>query len=419
MRNDDDMDLDERYKYLRRRHNEYAAATRGERTPLLSEAQRATGLSRDHLSRLLTRPGPIRKQRHRERGATYGPDIRRIVGVVAESLDWICAERLRPVLAETARHLASFGELQVTEAQYELLERISTSTVERMLKHLRQDVYRLPRRRGRGAPSGLAAEIPATRMAWDLAEPGHFEVDLVQHSGPDTRGDYVCTMQWIDVATGWSERQAIYGRGSAEVLAACRAVVARVPFPVREVHPDNGPEFLNHPLVQLLGDIVQGVRLSRSRPWIKNDNRFVEQKNYTLVRAYLGDDRLASREQRDLWNGVLELLRIYNNCFQPVLRMVEKSVVRDDSGRVRIRRKHDEARTPLQRVLLSNALPAEQVTYWQSVYEETNPNALRKEIHGRLMLLYAAMGRQEEDTAERPHRDCQLMESPLDTAIII
>ncbi len=146
MRGDDGMALDERYRYLRRRRNEYVAASRGERTSLLSEAQRATGLSRDYLSLLLVHPGPVRKRRRREREPTYGPDIRRIVGVVAESLDWLCAERLRPVVAETARHLASFGELKHTETQCELLRRISTSTVEHILRHLRQDVYRLPRR---------------------------------------------------------------------------------------------------------------------------------------------------------------------------------------------------------------------------------------------------------------------------------
>lgn len=392
MREGDEMNIDERYKYLRRLHGHYAAAGRRLRGTLLDEAQRVTGLSRDYLSHLLNRPGPLRRKRSRERGPTYGPDIRRIVGVVAESLDWICAERLKPCLAETARHLAAFGEIQVSEKQYQLLERISISVIERMMKHLRQDTPRLPQRRGRAAPNGLAAEIPATRIPWNIAEPGHFEVDLVHHSGPDTKGDFVCTMQWIDVATGWSERQAIYGRSSAEVTAACEAVLARVPFPVREVHPDNGSEFINRPLLQLLGERVKGVHLTRSRPWVKNDNRFVEQKNYSLVRAYLGHDRLASREQRDLWNDVLELLRIYYNCFQPVLRQTEKTVVRTESGQVRIRRKHDKALTPLERLYQTRVLSAEQAEAWRDLYAHTNPRALRKEIDSRLRTLYATMG---------------------------
>jgi len=416
---DDSMTVNERYKYLRRMHDTYAKGSRKEKSALLHEAQRVTGLSRKYLSNLLTHPGPVRRHRARERGAKYGPDIRRIVGRVAESLNWICAERLQPALAETARHLASFGELQVSEEQYALLERVSVSTVERMLKHLRQDVHRLPRRQGRAAPHGLAAEIPATRIPWQLTQPGHFEVDLVHHSGPDTRGDFVCTMQWIDVATGWSERQAIYGRSSAEVSAACQAVLARVPFPVLEVHPDNGPEFLNRPLVQLLGDTIQGVRLSRSRAWNKNDNRFVEQKNYSLVRAYLGNDRLATRSQRDLWNEILELLRIYYNCFQPVLRLTEKIATRDPSGRVRVRRKYEPARTPLQRVLAADVLKAQAAAYWQNVYERTNPNALRQEIDRRLQALYATMGPATGVTQEDAHPDYQLEVSTTDIGIII
>ena len=155
--------------------------------------------------------------------------------------------------------------------------------------------------------------------------------------------------------------------------------------------------------MQLLGDIVQGVRLSRSRPWIKNDNRFVEQKNYTLVRAYLGDDRLASREQRDLWNGVLELLRIYNNCFQPVLRMVEKSVLRDDSGRVRIRRKHDEARTPFERLCETGALDPTERQRLEKLRDQTNPRHLRLQIYrwlDQLLALPNAKAGATEDISE-------------------
>jgi hypothetical protein len=124
-----------------------------------------------------------------------------------------------------------------------------------------------------------------SRIAWDQAEPGHFEVDLVHHSGPTTNGDYVHTLQLIDVATGWSERVAVLGRSYRAMVGGFERVLERVPFAVRELHPDNGPEFLNDHLVRFWADRVPGLTLSRSRPYHKNDNRFVEQKNHSLVRV--------------------------------------------------------------------------------------------------------------------------------------
>jgi IS30 family transposase len=126
------------------------------------------------------------------------------------------------------------------------------------------------------------------RIPWDTTEPGHFEVDLVQHGGPHPTGDYVYTLQMVDVATGWSERVAVLGRGQRRMEEGFRRILARLPFPIKELHPDNGPEFLNHHLVRFFGETLTGLQLSRSRPYQKNDNRFVEQTNATLVRAYFG-----------------------------------------------------------------------------------------------------------------------------------
>jgi hypothetical protein len=171
------------------------------------------------------------------------------------------------------------------------LERIGVATIRRHLQRLAQDQPRLPQR-GPEHANRLAHEIPMKRVPWDEPQPGHFEVDLVHHSGPTTTGEYVHTLQLIDVTTGWSERWAVLGRSYTVLEDAFRGVVARLPFPVLELHPDNGSEFLNAQLVRFWRTLVKDVQLSRSRPYHKNDNRFVEQKNATLVRAYLGTGRL-------------------------------------------------------------------------------------------------------------------------------
>ena len=394
MPKDDEMTVDERYKYLRRLHQRYDGADRTTRAKLLDEAEAVTGLHRKYLSHLMNKPGPIRKPRTHQRGPHYSGQALHAVAVVAEALDWICAERLQPALREMAEHLARFGDLHVTPEVLEELGAMSVSTVYRMLKRLRQDQPRLPQRRGRPA-TGLTKEIPALRLPWDLTEPGHFEVDLVHHCGPETSGDYVYTLQWIDVATGWSERVAVFGRSSREMIRGFDRILARCPLPILEIHPDNGSEFLNRPLLAYFGERVQGAAISRSRPWQHNDNRFIEQKNSTLVRAMLGDIRLDTRAQCALLNRIYDTCWVYYNLFQPVLRQQTKRTIQTPEGGWRVQRTQDVAGSPYRRVLRSGVLSPQAAEDLAAIYEITNPLALRREIRAQLDELFALASRSQ------------------------
>ena len=185
------MTLDERRKYLLRMRLRYVQANRTERSRLLDEMEKVTELHRKSLLRLM-RDAPVRKPRQRQRGRTYNHEVADVIRVVAESLDYICAERLTPGLVPTAQLLATHGELSLSEEVLHKLEQISISTVKRILTRLRQDQRRLPRRKPERAMR-LLQEIPALRIPWDIQEPGHFEVDLVHHSGPSASGEYVHT----------------------------------------------------------------------------------------------------------------------------------------------------------------------------------------------------------------------------------
>jgi hypothetical protein len=185
------------------------------------------------------------------------------------------------------------------------------------------------------------------RIPWDEAEPGHFEVDLVHHCGPSASGEYVHTLQMIDVTTGWSERVAVLGRSYRVMRAGFERCLERLPFPVLEIHPDNGSEFFprrgprgNHHLIRFFRDIIQDVDLSRSRPYQKNDNRNVEQKNSTLVRAYLGYDRLDTVEQTRLLNLLYDKMWLYYNFFQPVMHLTQKTVIPVEGRSARIKRRY-------------------------------------------------------------------------------
>ena len=254
---EDRMTIDERRKYLHRVQKRYREADRKTKGGLLDEMEQVTELDRKYLITLLG-SNLKRKARRRQRGRTYGPEVDDALRVIDESFDYICAERLTPNLVWMAEHLAQHGELETSRELLEKLGQISISTVKRILRRIRQDQPRLPRKRPRRA-NKLVRDIPMRRIPWDTSTPGHFEVDLVHHSGPTTYGEYMCTLQIIDIATGWSERVAVLGRSYRVMQHAFRLILRRLPFPVREIHPDNGNEFLNYHMLRFWGETVQGI----------------------------------------------------------------------------------------------------------------------------------------------------------------
>ncbi len=205
----------------------------------------------------------------------------------------------------------------------------------------------------------------------------------MHHSGETTAGDYLHSLQMVDVATGWSERVAVLGRGQRAMEAGFRHILDRLPFAAQELHPDNGSEFFNHHLVHFWKEKVVGVQLSRSRPYQKNDNRIVEQKNDSLIRQYLGYDRLDTREQLEAVNTLYERMWLYYNLFQPVLHLSQKEVIEG-----KVKRTWDEAKTPYERLLATGVLKARQQEHLQQLYQQTNPLALRQEIYQRLTALW-------------------------------
>jgi hypothetical protein len=372
------MTIDERLKYLRVMKPLYLKADRQGKTQLLDEMQRATGYERKHLIRLLN--GSLeRKKRKGGRGRKYGPRVDDALRVIYESWDYICAERLTPNLVWMAEQLALHGEIEVDEELLTQLGEISVSSVERRLRRLRQDQPRLPRRPARREKAILRG-IPMGRLAWDTEVPGHMETDLVHHCGPSTRDVYMCTLQLIDVKTGWSERRAMLGRGWVVMEDAFEAVLSRLPFPVHVIHPDNDSSFFNYHLLRFWGDRVPGVKLSRSRPYHKNDNPRVEQKNRTLVRAYLGDLRLDTVAHVLATNHLYDLMWVYYNLFQPVMHLVDKKVIYNEGHRPSVVRRHDTARTPFDRLCETNAILPEHRRQLEELRAGTNPRQLHRDI---------------------------------------
>ncbi len=188
----------------------------------------------------------------------------------------------------------------------------------------------------------------------------------------------------VDVATGWSERVAVLGRGQAAMEAGFRRILGRLPFPVRQLHPDNGSAFRNNHLVRFWGEEITGLKLSRSRPYHKNDNRLVEQKNDTLVRAYLGYGRLDTPAQAAALDRLYEQLWAYANLFQPVPHLAAKELTA-----ARLRRKWDTAATPYHRLVATGVLDPDRHAALEARHARTNPRQLRRAIYDGLARLWA------------------------------
>lgn len=394
------MTIDERYKYLRLMQERYWAGDRRERSRLLDEMEQVTGLHRKSLVRLI-RGKLERKRRRRQRGRTYGAEVDDALRVISESMDHICAERLQPNLVWLAKQLAHHGELVVNQMLLGQLEKISVSTVRRIQQRVRQDEPRLVRKRSRQPRS--YQQIPARRLSWDLTEPGHFEVDLVHHCGETSSGEYVCTLQMVDIATGWSERVAMLGRSYLVMRDAFERILQRLPFAVRELHPDNGSEFLNRHLLRYWPQAMPGVELSRSRPYQKNDNRFVEQKNSSLVRTYLGQERLDTVAHTEALNRFYEGMWLYYNCFQPVMRLSAKELLPTTNGIHQVRRRFDNARPPLDRLLATMTLSTKQAAELKVLRRDTNHRQLLKDLYrlrDSLLELPLATPGQSEDVRQ-------------------
>jgi hypothetical protein len=415
MSNEEKMTIEERRKYLRLMKPRYIKAGRREKGRLLDEMEAVTGLERKTVIRLM-KSNLERKRRSRERGKTYGPKVDDALRVIDESFDGICAERLTPNLVWMARQLHRHGELAVGPQLLEQLGQVSVSTVARRLARVRQDQPRLARTKPR-ARNPLLRNIPMLRLPWNLQEPGYFETDLVHHCGPSASGEYACTLQMIDICTGWSERWAVLGRSYLVMEDAFRGILHRLPFPVLAFHPDNGSEFLNHHMLRFWGDSVQNVAISRSRPYHKNDNPRVEQKNATLVRAYLGYDRIDSVAQTLALNALYDKMWIYYNLFQPVLHLVEKEVIRAAGQPTRVKRRYDDAATPFDRLCQTDFILAQHRDQLSALRDATNPRRLRQEIYDAIELIFQLPGARSDRTEDvhatlahnRPQGDYELL----------
>ena len=380
----EEMTIDERRKYLHKMWGRYRDASKQEKKHMLDDMEHVTGLHRKSIIRILN--GRLsRKKRTRERGPTYGTSVMYVVRKLSTALDYPCAERLQPNLVFVTKHMTSHGQIYVDEDTLRKLETISISTLKRILSSSNKSTEKISRKRfPKRKRNSLKDSFPMRKIPYDTPEPGHFEVDLVLHCDENHSGEFIHTIQMTDVATGWCEIQAVFGRSYRVMQDGFQCILGNLPIPVIEIHPDNGSEFFNQHLLRFWQEKVPDLHISRSRPYHKNDNRFVEENNSSLVRAYIGHGRLDTLRQLLIMREIYEDLACYHNFFQPVMKTVQKVQIDD----FRYRRIFDKARPPLDRLAETSVLPAAHIERLFTVRDHIDILALRERLEKNINNLW-------------------------------
>ena len=312
-----------------------------------------------------------------------GPERRyeRIAPVVREiwrQAEQPCGKRLVPILRQWLPYYEKrFGKLSGRQRQ--LVRQVSAASLDRLLAPARAQTP------GRGRcgtkPGGLLkSDIPIRTGTWDLSQPGYLEADSVAHCGTTLAGDFIWSVTYTDIFSGWTEGGAVWNKGAAGVLAATQAVEERLPFGLRGFDTDNGGEFLNHHLWAYLRDRESAVEFTRSRPYHSDDNAHVEQKNWTWARQLLGYERLENPElvgpisalYREVWAP-------WQNFFLPCLKLERKW--REGSHWCK---RYEPARTAYERLCEPGILAREQRRSLKEQHAQLDPFALKDELERRL-----------------------------------
>lgn len=366
----------------------YAKAGKQEKGRILDEFTAATGYHRKRAIYLLRHGPPPERKGHGGRKNKYSAVVVGALRVAAETVGWPCGKRLAPFLKELVPALENEGVISLSKTDRQMLMGMSAATIDRRLRPYRRKLKGFGL--GTTKPGSLLKnQVPIqTYTPWEEQRPGFVEIDLVAHCGTSTAGHYANTLTVTDVATGWTECMAVWGKGQAAVFAALEAIRWRLPFPLLGIDSDNGSEFLNGHLVRYCRD--NQITFTRSRPYWKNDQAHVEQKNWSVVRKLVGYDRMESQETVPALNRLYGLLSLWTNHWQPVLKLVHK-----ERNGAKVKKRYDEAKTPYRRVLAATVLSRQGSQCLEKVHNERGPVALRKQLDQALQELARVMRHSE------------------------
>lgn len=353
----------------------YLKASKLEKQKMLDEFTSATGYHRKHAIRVLKNQVQVQKHlkgKNKTYKTIYGGEVVQALEQIWEIYGHLCSKRLQPFLPEAIRALERCHEIELSKDTKELLLKISSSSIDRCLRSVRSQ-----------SPHGLSTTKPGSLLKnlipvrtfteWDEEQPGFMEIDLVAHCGNTTEGQYLNTLTCTDLSTGWTDVTALPHRSQEAVSDAIHAMRQRLPFPLLGIDSDNGSEFINELLYRYCLD--EKITFTRSRPYRKNDQAHVEQKNWSVVRHTVGYDRWETEQEFALLQTIYSDLRLYINFFQPSLKLIAKEHIDNQTFK-----RYDKAKTPYQRILERKDIPLDAKAQLMNSYLQLNPVELRRRI---------------------------------------
>jgi hypothetical protein len=375
-------------EYLRAVYHRYQNANRPQKKLILDELCENCHFHRKHAIRLLSVYHPFLKPRKKPRGrmSIYKKiEILRPLKKIWLTANLPCSKRLKAILPIwIPSYESAFSSLE-DQIKF-LLLRISPATIDRLMAPTR----RVHTHKGRSTTKPgtlLKKHIPIKTNQWDEFRPGFLEADTVAHCGASTLGTYVSSIDVVDIATGWTEQRAVWGKGYHEIITQITDIEADLPFPILGFDSDNGSEFLNHHLWRYFCSRPEPVQFTRSRAYYKNDNAHIEQKNWTHIRQWLGYDRFENPDIVPLLNDLFTSeWRLFHNFFCPSVKLLEKNRV----GSKTIK-KFDDPKTPYQRVLASPHIPDSTKAALTKTFKTLNAFDLRRAMEAKIKTIFSKL----------------------------
>jgi hypothetical protein len=361
----------------------YLKASKPEKQKILDEFTSTTGYHRKYAIRVLKNQRQV--QNHLKRNtktykAIYRGEVVQVLEQIWEIYGQLCSKRLQPFLPEALNVLERCKEIELSNDTKELLLKISSASIDRCLRPVRiKTLHGLSTTK----PGSLLKNLIPVRTftEWDAERPGCMEIDLVAHCGNTTEGQFLNTLTCTDISTGWTDVTALPHRSQEAVPKAIRLMRQRLPFPLLGIDSDNGSEFINDLLYRYCLD--EKITFTRSRPYKKNDQAHVEQKNWSVVRRTVGYDRWETEQELTILESIHADLRLYINFFQPSFKLIAKERI----GNQTLKR-YDTAKTPYQRVLERQDISLQAKARLMNLYLPLNPAELRRSIDQKTAKLW-------------------------------
>ena len=386
-------------EYLVRMKRRYQAMkTKRARSRVLDDFVAISGYERKYATKLLNgrRAGPAGHRGRKKRAGrprSYCEEVVRVLKDLWKVSEMPCGKRLKALVPEWLGHYER-REGDLGEELRQKVLAVSPAQIDRLLAPYRVEDGRA-RARGCRSDAAIRAEVPVRAEAWSVEEPGWVEADTVAHCGGSMSESFIWTLTVTDIWSGWTELRATWNRGQYGVIERLEEIERAMPFGLKGWDTDNGGEFLNWALVSHLKGREPAVEVTRSRPYRKNDQAHVEQKNSTHARGLLGYDRLGHDALVAPCNELLALWSLWGNLFRPTMRQVYRR--REGGSYKRVHEKH--AKTPARRLLEADKLGREAKRELEKQLAKHDPFELKERIEAALSALWS-LARELDDEDE-------------------